>query len=96
MLGLREVHDAGSRPAYPPEFRQKKVELVRTGRSPEQLAKKFDSTAQTIRNWVAQAEAKGGKHRPEALTSSEREILAKATTWFARKAESTPKKSSGS
>ena len=101
-----------NRPAYPPEFRQKLIELVHAGRGPEELAKEFEPTAQTIRNWVAQAEANGGK-RPELLTSSEREelsklrrelrkvklereILAKATAWFAREADATPKKSSGS
>ena len=101
-----------SRPAYPLEFRQKLIELMRAGRSPEQLAQEFEPTAQTIRNWVAQADADGGK-RPDVLTSVEREelgrlrkenrklriereILAKATAWFAREADTTPKKSSGS
>ena len=101
-----------SRPEYALEFRQKMVELVRTGRNPEELAKEFEPTAQTIRNWVARADANGGK-RPELLTSSEREeltklrrelrqvklereILAKATAWFAREADTMPKKSSGS
>jgi len=101
-----------SRAAYAPEFRQKMVELVGAGRTPEELAKEFEPTTQTIRNWVAQAEANGGK-RPELLSSVEREelsrlrkencklrvereILAKATAWFAREADTTPKKSSGS
>ena len=101
-----------SRAAYPQEFRQKMVELVGAGRSPEDLAKEFEPTAQTIRNWIAQAEANGGK-RPDVLTSAEREelsrlrkenrklrlereILAKATAWFAREADTTPRRSSGS
>ena len=101
-----------SRAAYPPEFRQKMVELVQAGRSPEELAKEFEPTAQTIRNWIAQAEANEGK-RPSVLTSAEREelgrlrkenrklrlereILAKATAWFAREADTTPRRSSGS
>ena len=41
-----------SRPAYPPEFRQKLIELVHAGRSPEELAKEFEPSAQTIRNWT--------------------------------------------
>jgi transposase len=45
-----------SRAAYAPEFRQKMVELVGAGRSPEELAKEFEPTAQTIRNWIAKAE----------------------------------------
>jgi transposase len=97
---------------YPPEFRQKMVELVQSGRSPDALAKEFEPSAQTIRNWVKRAEADGGKRR-DVLTSLEREelvklrrelrqvklereILAKATTWFAREADTNPKKSSGS
>jgi transposase len=97
---------------YPPEFRQKMVELVHSGRSPDALAKEFEPSAQTIRNWVKRAEADGGKRR-DVLTSTEREelvklrrelrqvklereILAKATTWFAREADTKPKKSSGS
>ena len=101
-----------SRVAYPPEFRQKMVELVHAGRSPEELAKEFEPTAQTIRNWVARVEANAGK-RPELLSSVEREelgrlrkenrklrvereILAKATAWFAREADTTPRRSSGS
>jgi transposase len=88
------------------------IELVHAGRSPEDLAREFEPTAQTIRNWVAQADANGGK-RHDVLTSLEREelgrlrkenrklrvereILAKATAWFAREADTTPKKSSGS
>jgi len=38
-----------SRVAYPLEFRQKLIELVGAGRSPEQLAKEFEPSAQTIR-----------------------------------------------
>ena len=34
-----------SRAAYAPEFRQKMVELVHAGRSPEELAKEFEPTA---------------------------------------------------
>ena len=37
-------------PRYPDEFRQQILELARTGRSPDELAKEFEPTAQTIRN----------------------------------------------
>ena len=47
---------AKSRPPYPPAFRRQMVELVRTGRTAEELAREFEPTAQAIRNWVAQAE----------------------------------------
>ena len=35
----------GSRPPYPPEFRRRMVELVRAGRSPEELAEEFEPSA---------------------------------------------------
>jgi transposase len=97
---------------YPPELRRRLVELVRSGRSPEELAKKFEPTAQTIRNWVQQADLDEGR-KEDGLTSQEREeirklrrenkrlreereILKKAAAWFARETESIPRKSSGS
>ena len=47
-----------TRAAYPPEFRRQMVDLVRAGRSPEELAREFEPTAQSIRNWLAQYERK--------------------------------------
>ena len=44
-----------TRSACRPEFRRQMVELVHVGRSPEELAREFEPTAQSIRNWVAQA-----------------------------------------
>ena len=101
-----------SRPPYTPEFRQRIIELVRAGRSPEELAKEFEPTAQSIRNWVAQAERDTGR-RTDGLSSSERdelsrlrrenrqlrqerEILSKAAAWFARETNTIPPKDSGS
>ena len=97
---------ARTRKAYPPEFRQRMVELVRAGRSPEQLAKEFEPTANTIRKWADQADRDEGR-RSDGLTTPEREelrrlrrelrqvklereILAKATAWFARETGSIP------
>jgi transposase len=62
------------RRAYPPEFRSRLIELVRAGRSPEQLAKEFKVSGQTIRNWVKQADLDAGK-RLDGLTSEEQEEL---------------------
>ena len=101
-----------TRPPYPPEFRRQLVELVRAGRSPEELAREFEPSAQTIRNWVQQADRDEGR-RDDGLTTAERdelrrlrrenrqlrmerEILAKAAAWFARETDSVPPKSSGS
>jgi len=32
------------------------IDLVRSGRNPDDLAKEFEPSAQTIRNWVQQAD----------------------------------------
>jgi transposase len=40
---------AKTRPPYSPEFRRQMVELVRAGRSPEELAREFEPTAQSSR-----------------------------------------------
>jgi len=99
-------------PPYPAEFRRRLVELVRAGRTPESLAKDFEPTAQTIRNWVKQADLDEGR-RSDGLTSEEREeltrlrrqvkvleeekaILKKAAAWFAQESNRTPPKRSGS
>lgn len=101
-----------TRPPYPPEFRRQMVELVRAGRGPEELAREFEPSAQSIRNWVRQADLDEGR-RQDGMTSHEREelrrlrrenrqlrmereILAKATAWFARETESIPSKRSDS
>ena len=47
---------AGRRSAYAPEYRRQVVEPVRTGRTPGELARKFECPAQAIRNWVRQAQ----------------------------------------
>ena len=61
---------------YPAEFRQKIIELHRAGRSIAELAGQFEPSDQTIRNWIAQAEADGGQRR-DLLTSAERGSLLK-------------------
>ena len=96
---------------YPPEFRAKMVELVRAGRTPTELAQEFEPTAQAIRNWVAQAERDAGRRegltsdereelsrlrREVRQLKVEREILAKATAWFARETGTIPGGSTGS
>ena len=100
------------RPPYPPEFRRQMIELVRVGRSPEELAKEFEPSAQAIRNWVAQADRDEGR-RSDGLTQAERgelarlrkenkqlrlerEILSKAAAWFARETKAVPSRGSDS
>ena len=50
------------------------VELVRSGRSPEELSREFEPTAQTIHNWVKQTDLDAGL-RSDGLTTEEREAL---------------------
>ncbi len=100
------------RPPYAAEFRDQMVELVRSGRSPEELAREFEPSAQAIRNWVGRADRNEGRGS-DGLTSAERdelrrlrrenrqlrqerEILAKAAAWFARETGSIPPTSSSS
>lgn len=100
------------RDPYPPEFRQQMVDLVRAGRTPEELAREFEPSAQAIRNWVHQSDLDEGR-RQDGLTTAEREelrrlrrenrqlreereILAKAAAWFARETGSIPPESSNS
>ena len=63
-----------TRPPYASEFRERMVEPVRSGRSPEELAREFEPSAQSIRNWVSQADRDEGRSH-DGLTSAEREEL---------------------
>ena len=97
---------------YPPEFRDRLIELVRKGRTPEELSRQFEPSAQAIRNWIRQADRDDGR-RPDGLTTEEREevrrlrrevkglreereILRKAAAWFAKETTSIPSKDSSS
>ncbi len=85
---------------------------MRSGRTPEELAREFEPSAGAIRNWVRQAELDEG-HHSDGLTTDERkelrrlrrenkqlrlerEILKKAAAWFARESDSIPGRDSGS
>jgi hypothetical protein len=65
-----------SHPPYPPEYRRQIVELVRAGRTPGELGREFECSAQAIRNWVRQADllfevvTRRYLHCPIALTTS--------------------------
>ena len=59
---------------YAPEFRRQMVELVRAGRTPEELAREFEPTANTIRKWVEQLDRDEGL-RSDGLTTEERREL---------------------
>ena len=74
LVGKEELTMPRSHPAYPPELRRRLVELVRSGRSPEELAKKFEPSGQAIRKWVRQADIDEGP-REDGLTTDEREEI---------------------
>ena len=101
-----------SRPPYSPEYRQQMVDLVRGGRTPDSLSREFEPTAQSIWNWIRQAERDEGT-RTDGLTTEEKEelrrlrrevrvlreekeILKKAAAWFAQETGSTPRGRSSS
>jgi len=50
------------------------VELVQAGRSPEELAREFEPTAQSIRNWHSQSK-RDACRSDGGLTAAEREEL---------------------
>jgi len=81
-----------TKPPYPAEFKPQMVELVRAGRSPSELGREFKCSAQSISTWVARnaadrrAPPRASRAREgDVPCSVEREILAKATAWFAGK-----------
>jgi transposase-like protein len=101
-----------SRPPYPPEYRRRIVDLARAGRPISRLAREFEATANSIRNWIKQADLDDGR-RSDGLTTDERaelaqlrrenrilreekEILKKAAAWFAQETGSTPSRRSSS
>ena len=84
---------------YSAEYRCRLIELARGGRTPEELSREFEPSAQAIRNRVATADREEGrvdgwteKERRELRKAKreirrlreEREILKKAAAWFAR------------
>ena len=103
---------AKSQRVYTPEFRRQMVELHRTARSFDELAREFSCTSWSTRQRVKQADrdvsrGDGGlstEERQELTRLSrenrqlkeERDILSKAAAWFAKESTATPKRSSDS
>jgi transposase len=85
---------------YPAEYRQRMIDLVRGGRTPEELSREFEASAPAIRNWVVEADRAEGRRsdgwtreerkelrelrRKVRRLQEERDILKKAAAWFAR------------
>ena len=93
------------RAPYPQKFREQIIELYMAGHSIPELARQFEPSDQTIRNWIKQHEIDAGK-RQDGLQSAqkeelrqlrkenrtlrqEREISKKAAAWFAQETNPT-------
>ena len=90
---------------YPQEFREQIIELHKAGRSIAELAREFEPSDQTIRNWIKQHEVDTGKRQDDLKSNQkeelrrlrkenrklrqEREILKKAAAWFAQETNPT-------
>src|SRR5881275_1623866 len=92
-----------TRPPYPEEFRREAVELVRSGRSVRDVAASLGVSQQSLRNWVRQTqldlherddgltsderEELRRLRRENVRLKQERDILKRATAFFARETE---------
>ena len=59
-----------SRPPYSAEFRRQMIDLVRAGRDPEDLAREFEPSGQSIRNWIARADRREGLREEKAAAAA--------------------------
>ena len=62
---------------HPPEFRQRAVDLARSGSKPiATIAKELSISESCLRNWLAQDDADAGRSHSTRLTSDEKRELA--------------------
>lgn len=89
-----------TRPPYPPEFKEEAVRLMRSSEKPlAQISRELDVSEQTLRNWRKQEEIDEGEReglttdereelgrlkRRVRILEQEKEVLRKATAFFAR------------
>ena len=89
-----------TRPPYPPQFREEAIRLMRSSqKSLAQISRELDVSEQTLRNWRKQQEIDEGERegltteereelgrlrRKVKVLEQEKEVLRKATVFFAR------------
>ncbi len=94
-----------TRPPYPPEFKVEAVKLARSSQKPlSELAPDLGVSAETLRNWTKQQQIDAGQRdgittdereelrrlrRENKILKEEREVLRKATAFFAREENNT-------
>jgi transposase len=67
-----------TRRSFTPEFKASAVKLVlEEGKTVAQVARDLDLTETAFRKWVEQAKADAGRGKPGALTTDERQELAR-------------------
>lgn len=96
---------------YPPEYKRRIVDLIRSGRKTTDVSREFKVPIATVCRWVKQAKVDTGERdgvttdekaelarlrRENAELREEREILKKFAAWSAQEANWTPRKRSGS
>ncbi len=99
--GVREM--GKTRPPYPAEFKEEAVLLAKgSGKSVAQIARELGVSYESLRHWIEQSEIDSGERqgltadergelarlrRENRILQQEREILKKATAFFARESE---------
>ena len=89
-----------TRPPYPPQFKEEALRLMRSSGKPlAQISRELDVSEQTLRNWRKQQEIDEGERegltteereelgrlrRRVKVLEQEKEVLRKATVFFAR------------
>jgi transposase len=93
-----------TRPSYPPEFKAEAVKLARSSEKPlSELARNLGVSTGTLHNWLKQQHIDAGKRdglttdereelrrlrKENKVLKEEREVLRKATAFFAREEKS--------
>ena len=63
------------RGTYPPEFRRKILNLVRSGHSVNQVAREFEVARQSIVNWQKQDDLDSGRRADRLTTEEHKELV---------------------